>query len=147
MFGVVNGLVLFENERMDLINQRILERLPTKPVDYVFSPRPVSTRYMLLPVVDPPAVLDPPIQQKAAAPFMQNVDDESTLLNIQFAMQDNCVLAYAPSSTSDLYKVKIPSTTTVQTHPLLFSESIHAETPRHPTAQPFNNVRLRKILS
>lgn len=144
MFGVINGLVLRENERMETINSRLLARMPDNNVDHVYDPRPVPTRYNLMPVVDPPVVSTVPIYQKMPAPFMQNVDDESTLWNINFALQDNLKLTYVPSSTSDLYKVSIPSTSTVQTHPLLFAGTVHSQTPVHPTPKAFYNVRLKK---
>jgi hypothetical protein len=142
MFGVINGLVLNENERMDAINSRIAQRTVKANADYIFSPRPAATRCVLMPTVIAPTGSEP-IRQKEPLPFMQNVDDESTLWNIQFAA-NNCDLTYIPSSTSDMYKVSVPSTASVQTHPLLFTSSVHKESTPMPTSQTFYNVRVRQ---
>lgn len=145
MFGVVNGFYLRPDELTDSINNRIADRGGVNiPVPYLYSPRPVSTKFIVLPVVDTPLVSATAIKPGPRDPYMENIDTESTLRNIQFARQDNPMLTYIPSSTSDLYKVSIPSTNSHQTHPLLFANVI--STPKHvpKTQHAFNNVRLRE---
>jgi len=143
MFGVVNGFYLRNDEVTDTINARLAERGGVNiPIPYLYSPRPVSTKFVVLPVVDTPLVSATAIQRGPRDPYMENIDTESTLKNIQFARQDNPLLTYIPPSTSDLYKVKIPSTNSHQPHPLLFANVISA--PTHvPKTKAFNNVRLR----
>ena len=144
MFGVVNGFYLRNDEITDSINARLAERGGVyMSVPYLYSPRPVSTKFVVFPVVDTP-VSATAIKPGPRDPYMQNIDTESTLKNIQFARQDNPMLTYIPSSTSDLYKVSVPSTNSHQPHPLLFANVISS--PKHvpKTQHAFNNVRLRE---
>jgi hypothetical protein len=145
MFGVVNGFYLRNNELTDAINTRLAERGGVYiPTPYLYSPRPVSTKFTVLPVVDTPLVSATAIKPGPRDPYMENIDTDSTLKNIQFARQDNPLLTYIPSSTSDLYKVKIPSTNSHQPHPLLFANVISSPKHVQKTPHAFNNVRLRE---
>ena len=152
-----------QSDRVEELNQRIFSRMKASGEPAVlFSPRPVPTKYVHpFPVVvdpAPSAVKMKPLSRDVAflptdckAPGATDwVDLESTLKNMDFALQKNDRAVYVPSSKSDLYLK--PSTKTTppiprQTHPLLFA---HVVTPNSgipsnlkTSTKLFNNVRLR----
>ena len=138
--GVVSGVQYGQFERLDEINNRIEARnVPDKPLPPNFDPRPVLTKYALFPMLDNRMPATVPIQPNykyslentftpavmARGPvsgFINNVHKESELRNQFFAHQRGADQGvYVPSSESDLYKVYIPSSPSVQPYPLLFS--------------------------
>jgi len=147
MYGVVNGLYLCNNDRVEELNERISSRnIPSAPLQPQFSQRPVSTKYAFMPILDrrPKSVI--PIERKpiydikktfypgdATAPwngYMSNIDTESTLRNQFFALQNCEQIYYVPSSNSELYHVKVDGGKQVQQpFPSLFTEQ---------TFSPFN---------
>jgi len=118
-------------ERMDTINQRMLERNKGTVPPIYFSPRPVPTKYVALPMVDQHSTTS--IKNKIydiqkdflpstnAPGYSHYVDVETTL------MRDS---NYFPSSTSSLYTIHIPVKESQQTHPLLFTHPTMPSTPR-----------------
>jgi hypothetical protein len=111
--------------RVEEINQRLSERNRCDPPPIYFSPRPVPTKYTILPVVDERAHQKVPIKALpvfdtslhflpgTSAPWsgkIDQIDTESSLL---------CTKKYVPSD--DLYEINIPVTPSVQPFPLLFS--------------------------
>ena len=144
-------------DRVDELNARIAARLHADPPPMVFSPRPVSTKYVVFPVIDTlsesrvsiKSVIEPTYYPGQRAPFrsyMDRIEDETTLLNLRAAMQNDERIGYVPSSTSDLYFVHVPSTESIQTHPRLFTSVVASKQPVPMTAKLFNNVTLRPKL-
>ena len=107
--------------RVDLNNQRIYDRnIPSQILQPYLSVRPVMTKYSIMPIVDPRAPINVPMEQLpiysqeqifnpgTAAPwsgYASNVNDESDLRNQIFALQSCSQATYVPSSKSSLYQV------------------------------------------
>lgn len=151
------------SERVEELNYRIASRIEasSKPM-FLFSPRPVPTKYVKMPVVHDTAPskvkLEGNSQQVAFLPTdakgpgaLDLVDLESTLKNMDFALQRSGRAVYVPGSQSDLYRD--PSTKTKATvrqpHPQLFTHVVSSNNGIPPHVQPataaFNNVRLRTV--
>lgn len=139
MYGVSKGLALCQQERTDELNNRIADRnIPSMGLQPQFSPRPVLSKYSLLPILDQRMPSNVPIQSfpiynpeiifnpgNAQAPwsgFATNINLESSLRNQFFALQKCEQSQYVPSSNSDLYNVQVVSRQIPQTHPLLFTQ-------------------------
>jgi hypothetical protein len=119
-------------ERMTTINQRIAERTQGSLPPIYFSPRPVPTKYVALPMLDqrpPPVPLTPKIFdiQKNFLPssstpgYSHYVDTESNLMREQH---------YFPSSSSSMYVSNVSSRVTENPHPLLSARPTMPEQPR-----------------
>ena len=145
-------------DRVDELNDRIASRLQADAPPMVFSPRPVSTKYVLFPVIDTVAQSRVPIESRLEptylpaqrAPFssyMDRVEDETTLFNLRAAIQRDVRVGYVPASTSDLYAVSVPESRSIQTHPRLFSSVVASKQKLPETSKIFNNVTLRPELS
>ena len=139
MYGVVNGVMICQQERTDELNQRLSGRnFPSAPLQPEFSLRPVSTKYALLPIVDQRVKPTVPLKTypvyntsqvfnpgNAQAPwngFSNNINVESQLRNQFFALQRCEQSEFVPSSDSDLYKTTVSYKAVNQTHPLLFDK-------------------------
>lgn len=139
LYGVEQGARIMNMERSVELSNRISERnVPSGPLQPQFSIRPVSTKYDMMSIVDRRAPSSVPIQRvpthnvatnfnpgNAQAPwegFAANINDESILRNQIFAIQNCDKAAYVPSSTSDLYEVKVEGRKEEQTHQSLFVE-------------------------
>lgn len=118
-------------ERVEQLNQRIVERNATSTVPFFyFSPRPVPTKYTTLPILNQVQKSNVDIKYKqpyntqkdylpgTSAPwsgFMENIDIETQL---RYEKE------YIPSSKSSLYvKPTIPSNHEVQPYPGLFANA------------------------
>jgi hypothetical protein len=127
-----------------------------------FSPRPVPTKYTKQPILDvhvtsavPIRGLGPPVEflPGDSAPFNGfAVDVESSLRNIDFALQRHPMAAYVPASTSSLYQVAAPPPQPLkQPYPQLFARVVtrNSGVPASvtPGRQLFNNVRLKTPIS
>jgi hypothetical protein len=125
--------------RVDLNNERIYDRnIPSQILQPYISVRPVMTKYSLMPIVDPRAPVNVPMEQLpiysqeqifnpgTAAPwsgYASNVNVESDLRNQIFALQKCSQAVYVPSSKSDLYQFGFkPTKQEVQPFPNLFAE-------------------------
>lgn len=119
-------------ERMNTINQRMVDRNRGSLPPIYFSPRPVPTKYVALPMMDqrpPPVQLTPKIFdiQKNFLPssstpgYSHYVDTESNLMREQH---------YFPSSSSSMYMSTLPSKVTENPHPLLYTRPTMSEQPR-----------------
>lgn len=125
--------------RVDLNNQRIYDRnIPSQILQPYISVRPVMTKYSLMPIVDPRAPVNVPMEQLpiynqeqifnpgTAAPwsgYSSNVNIESDLRNQIFALQKCSQAVYVPSANSDLYQFGFkPNKQDVQPFPNLFAE-------------------------
>ena len=102
-------------------NSRIYDRnIPSQILQPYIDSRAVSTKYSLLPIVDPRKKIDVPLAQHPIfsttsvfnpgnlqspwAGYATKVNDESELRNQIFALQKCSQSVYVPSSTSDLYQ-------------------------------------------
>lgn len=142
------------DNRVDELNKRIQLRLhPSSIAPMSFSPRPVSTKYALFPIIDQvhageTSIVSNPVPlflPADSAPFAGfNVQQESAL-QIRATLQRDSASQYFPKSSSDLYHNGVPSTPNVQTHPLLFTEVKGYSAKAKPTPLVFNNVRQKKF--
>ena len=128
------------SQRVDSANLRIYERnIPSQLLQPYLSVRPVMTKYSLMPIVDPRAPINVPMEQlpiynsekvfnpgNATAPwsgYASNVNVESDLQNRIFALQKCSQAVYVPSSNSDLYQFGFkPNNETAQPFPNLFKD-------------------------
>ena len=137
MYGVINGVQICNLFRNEELNLRIAERnVPSNDLAPQFSMRPVSTKYSLMPIIDPIVeskvtinhlppyniqnTFNPGTSQGPWSGFSNNVNDESKLRNQFFALQNCPHTSYIPSTTSDMYNVKVEGKPIPQTHPELF---------------------------
>lgn len=105
----------------DSINRRMYDRnVPSQILQPYLDVRPVMTKYSIMPIVDPRAKINIPLEQlpvynihkvfnpgNAQAPwsgFAANVNVESELRNQIYALQKCSQAVYVPNSNSDLYK-------------------------------------------
>lgn len=119
-------------------NERIFRRnTPSKPLQPYLPVRPVSTKFSILPILEPRpephvSLVQEPIYNphkvfnpgNAMAPwsgYAASVNKESELRNQIFALQACSQNTYVPSSTSDLYEYSMPiKQTDHQPFPYLF---------------------------
>jgi hypothetical protein len=166
MIGLVQGIYYGQQERVDELNERIQRRqFPDKPLAPNFSSRPVLSKYSRFPILDRRAPFEEPIRPvdkfhvsthfnpgSYAPPttYLQSVDTESGLRNQTVAYHRRAPQSvYVPSSTSDLYHVQIPFSSTQpihgqQSHPSLFQQPIIESTTREAFVR--NNVAIGRDL-
>jgi len=135
------GLYRGQYARTDELNSRIMERNePESPLPPNFSPRPVLSKYALFPMLDsrmksneqintnenysltnnftPPVMKNGPVSG-----VINNINTESDLRNMNYALQKGAGQdVYIPSSDSDLYKVTVTNSPSVQPYPGLFTQ-------------------------
>lgn len=117
----MNTSVRLQNfEKLDRMNINLYTRnIPSNDIQPNFDPRPVSTKYSTLPLIDhrkesnipiinegiynSEEIFYPGTRKPNYSGFATNVDRESTLRNQFFALQAADQAKYIPSSTSDLY--------------------------------------------
>lgn len=140
MYGVVDGVYFKNLERTAELSERMYNRnVPSGILQPQFSSRPVSTKYDIMPVFDrrkeatvsinqQPVynvqnVFNPGTAQAPWSGFCAKVNDESTLRNQFFALQNAGQSEYIPASTSELYQYAVQSSSNQeeQPFPLLFS--------------------------
>ena len=148
--GVINGVFYCNIKEDNILNERISKRnMPSQPLQPQYSMRPASTKYSIMPIVDP-RVTNHTVQMQsyptynvgetfnpgnAQAPwsgFATNIDTFSELRNQGVALQHCNQREYVPSSNSDLYESVIPVSQSIQTHPLLFKEEQFAPVNENP---------------
>ena len=125
MYGVVKGTYFCGMERTEELNDRISDRnIPSASLEPQFSMRPVSTKYSIMPIVNPSPPVSVPIKSEpvyntanvfnpgtAQAPwsgFASQINEESKLRNQFFALQKCEQSEFVPSSNSDLYNSNVP---------------------------------------
>jgi hypothetical protein len=140
IYGVPEGILYGQNERVDELNDRIkMRQFPDSPLEPNFTPRAVPTKYSIFPIVNRRKPLHEPVvpyleynvlnfnpgsRQGPPSGFLNNIDIETTLRNQTFAYQrGHSHGVYIPSSKSDLYNVTVPIIPGEQTHPLLFQQA------------------------
>jgi hypothetical protein len=133
-------------ERQMITNMRTFERIiPSQPLQPYLDARPASTKYSLLPIVDPRKEINVPLIQRATytqntvynpgdnAPwcgYSSSVNDESLLRNQVYALQKCSQSVYIPSSKSSLYVYKTTNNYPVeQTHKYLFKDQTFSKKP------------------
>ena len=116
-----NNVILQNFSKNDKINSEIYNRnFPSKNLQMSFSPRPVQTKYTVMPILDikkQPSVpiknceifninetFYPGTRQPNYNGYSYNIDKESGLRNQFFALQNSDQAKFIPSSTSDLYE-------------------------------------------
>jgi len=122
------------------INTRIYDRnVPSQMLQPYLSVYPVSTKYSVLPIVDPRKNIKPKLVQMPtynqhttfnpgmAAPwsgFAANINRESDLRGQVYALQKCSQAVYVPSSQSDMYQYSFhsASATANQQYPELFAK-------------------------
>lgn len=147
-------------ERQMITNMRTFERIiPSQPLQPYLDARPASTKYSLLPIVDPRKQINVPLVQRAtfseksvynpgdSAPwsgYSSNINNESLLRNQVYALQKCHQSVYIPSSNSGLYSHKMTNTHNVeQPHQYLFKDETFSKKPfkheKHIGYAMFNN--------
>jgi hypothetical protein len=133
-------------ERQMITNMRTFERvIPSQPLQPYLDARPASTKYSLLPIVDPRKEINVPLIQRAtydqhsvynpgdSAPwcgYASNVNNESLLRNQVYALQKCSQSVYIPSSESSLYVHKTTNIYPVQQpHKQLFEDQTFSNKP------------------
>lgn len=154
LYGVVEGVTLQQDERVEDLNERIAARqFPDQPLEPNFSPRAVPTKYSLFPIVDrrkPPKEelvkypeynpynnFNPGSRAAPGKGFFENINTESVLRNQPFSKQNCSQNVYVPTTNSDLYNVSVISRPSEQPYPLLF-EKPQLETALHPNVAESN---------
>ena len=139
MYGLVDGYLRCNFNRVDEINNRISDRnIPSSSLQPQYGIRPVSTKYGYMQILDQykhtnvpvhnyksynvNEVFNPGNSQAPWSGYSNNVNTESTLRNQFFALQKSEQSSFVPSSKSDLYETKIDFKPVQQTHPLLFEK-------------------------
>ena len=126
----------------DETNSRIYDRnIPSQVLQPYFTPRPVSTKYSILPIVDPRkessvklmqyptfnsnTIFTPGNTTSPWSGYSSSVNQESELRNQIFALQKCSQSVYVPNSTSDLYQNQLQLTQMIQQpFPELFRKEI-----------------------
>jgi hypothetical protein len=145
LYGVQYGISIGQNERVDELNERILERsFPDMQLQPNFDPRPVSTKYSLFPIIDMKTTssvrklpyldyhvevgFNPGNSRGPVSGYINNVDTENELRNQNIKLyKGDLGTKYIPSLESDLYNVNIqsePNNKLEEQHPYLFKKPI-----------------------
>ena len=115
-------------ERVEELNKKIYARNKGDIPAFYFSPRPIPTKYMVLPIVDE--------QSKTSIKYKPNFNVKTQFIpstsspwsgkasTIDIETELYRPQMFVPSSNSELYKISIPKTPGVQPHVHLF-ESVH----------------------
>lgn len=119
MNGVVKGVYLCNQNRLDELNNRLYERnLTNAPIKMQYNIRSVPTRYVHMPTIDQHQKTSVPCEPKpiyntnimftpsSSLPFngyQENIDVETRLHNTITPLQSCPQSKFIPASTSDLY--------------------------------------------
>jgi len=127
------------SQKTDTTNYRTyIRNVPSKSLQPYLDARPVSTKYSIMPIVDPrtpPTVnlkqmptynihntFNPGNDSGPWSGYASNVNNESILRNQIYALQDCSQSIYVPSSKSDLYHVHWKEESIQQPFPDLFQK-------------------------
>lgn len=134
IFGLEEGIRYGQNARVDELNDRTFARfIPDSLLQPSLDRRPVPTKYARFPLIDRVKQAKVPIRSyldystasdfapiHGKGPFSGfKVADESDLRNQYFAIQSAPQAAYIPSSSSDLYNVKMAPNSRQEPQPFL----------------------------
>lgn len=151
IIGFNNYLLEGQHARVDELNNRIGDRhFPDTPLEPNFTPRSVSTKYALFPIINrrkqeseyplnyPTHNVSnfyPGTQNGPSSGYYSNINDENNLRNQHVLIEKGTPKnIFIPDSNSDLYKNYIVSKPSIQPHPDLF---LH---PTYNTSQEHNIV-------
>lgn len=157
IYGVPTYLYYGQNERVEELNTRILDRFHPDPIrgqtnslEVNYSPRSVPTKYARFPIIERRTKANVGIGQLpnyqietqfnpgyrgAVSGYQSNVDKETILRNQVFALQrDIGQSTFIPSSNSDLYKTYIVSRPSQQPYPRLFEDYKFSQINEHNVA-------------
>lgn len=140
------------SQKTDTTNYRTYSRnIPSQPLQPYFDARPVSTKYSIMPIVDPRTAPTVAVKQMPTynvhttfnpgndfgpwSGYASNVNNESILRNQIYGLQDCNQAIYVPSSRSDLYQVHWKENPIQQPFPDLF----RSETPSTSDSQLSSN--------
>ena len=141
-----NTTQMEEEMNFDIYSRNV----PSSMLQPYINVRPVSTKYSIMPVVDPRRELNYPLRVdptycmrstfnpgNATAPwsgYASKVNVESELKNQIFALQHCDRSEFVPSSSSDLYRAAPCGTSkpVQMNHPLLFEKQTFSDCPRVP---------------
>jgi hypothetical protein len=152
--GVVQGCLFGQNDRVDDLNDRMYGRyFPDNALRPNYDPRPVPTKYMKFPIINPEykVRIQEPLKEyyplnnttlgetktpffsgSNNVPIMRNIDLETNLRNQSNALQRGAHQGtFVPSSKSDLYKVEISNSSNMgeQPFPELFQNYTYSTRP------------------
>ena len=139
LYGVERGIVYGQFDRTVELDQRIAARqFSDQPLAPNFDPRPVSTKYAIMPILESRAA--PTIAIEPTTPFqlesnfnpgthrpppntyLKTIDTDSVLKNMTTSLQKGANQAtYVPTPHSNLYKIQVPTNDRAPTHPGLFT--------------------------
>jgi len=155
-------------ERVDIINDKIYERnIPSINPQILLDSRPNATKYTHLAVYDDKPLSTVSFEKRKlynvnedflpgtsgpVSSYIVNVDDESGLRNMFFALQKNDRAEYLPNTDSDMYKVEISGKKINNNHKLLSYNNIeNCKSQKIPKSLMddglFNNSTRQKILN
>lgn len=154
--GLHRDLYIGQQDRIDELNTRITSRhFPDQTLRPNFDPRPVPTKYSLFPIIERRTQHSVPIQpvpvHKVSTNFnpatrtypfssyLENFNVELELRNQTTTLSKNDINVYVPSSSSELYQVRLPQSvgTGTHNHPGLFE--------KHQYASPLPDITTGKI--
>lgn len=162
IYGVPQGIYYGQFDRTDELNMRTHSRqFSDKPLTPQYDMRPVSTKYALFPIIDRRTPSQTHLEQNLqnnenynlstnfspatrngpVSGYVSNVDKESTLRNLGIAIQRGAEQGvYVPSSNSDLYKISITPSPSIQPHPELFRIDTFGSYRRAPVGNIGNDI-------
>ena len=134
------------SQKTDTINYRVsIRNIPSQTLQPYLDARPVSTKYSIMPIVDPRKMINVPLKQHPTfdmqntfspgndfgpwSGYSSNVNRESELRNQIYALQDCNQSVYVPSSKSDLYQVHWKQQPLQQPFPNLFEKETFSNDP------------------
>ena len=140
--------------RVEELNQRIYSRNYGDTPAFYFSPRPVPTKYTTLPILDERLTG----QDITCKPIFDTTKQFLPGSNAPWSGKANTIdietqlyrpKNYFPSSQSDLYQLRVPSTSTIQPYPHLF-ESVRTSDNGIKVSIPekqffYNDTRIKNI--
>lgn len=112
------------NDKLDIMNKKLYNRnIPSNLLEPNFDPRPVSTKYANMPILDPikestepknnymiynnNQTFFPGTSKPHFNGYASKITDENILRNQYFALQKADQAIYVPSSKSDLYEYNV----------------------------------------
>lgn len=137
-FGVLYGLYHRKDIAQDKSNRRHVDhQVQKQDVEVKFSPRPVNTKYVKMPIVQDDRAsqvafiqtnnnaITPASSKGQWSTFQSNIDTETQLRNQDTVLQRCDLNVYVPNSASSLYNTNVPyvGDKQITQHSLLFKEN------------------------
>jgi hypothetical protein len=124
---------------VDELNDRLNQRNVCNPPPMYFSPRPVPTKYTLMPIVDERKPAHVPIQCHSTGTFFPGNGPWAGLsIDVDSLLRYSA--SFFPSTSSDLYnQPQLPQQQVKQPHPYLFATVSSTAKPTPSDEFVFNN--------